>query len=475
MKEQTDGLLLAIDIGGSKFITGLMDTDGSILYSERREWDGLTQDDVQRQIIEGLRDTQAKNPELFARVKAGGVTIPGFADPIKGVWVDADFIKIKNFPLCDILQAEFGIPFFADNDCNACALAEQYFGGAKDCQNFLYLTVSTGIGGAVVLNEKLYYGAFDHSGEIGLCILEKAGFASDSGTPGVLEAQASGRGLVQNYLASGGRTEIDGQQPDGRILSRLAAEGDPAALAAMDLEGRYLGRAIGDICSLLAPQKVILGGGISLLFDQYAPALRREFARICPVDTKVEATQLGYMGAFLGAGALALRGARGLLPVRTLEAQKDALVLDWTKDGLVCDVLWDGASYRATNPAAGDLGGYLVADGIAQEGTPLKALFAPEALRAKVPALADTADEAIPDALADLAETGDAAALAELGQLGVALGRAIAFACVVMDPGEVVLKGALGRALPSLWGSMKPVLDAETYYHGNLPFRVYSA
>ena len=73
MKEQTDGLLLAIDIGGSKFITGLMDTDGNILYSERREWDGLTQDDVQRQIIEGLRDTQAKNPELFARVKAGGV------------------------------------------------------------------------------------------------------------------------------------------------------------------------------------------------------------------------------------------------------------------------------------------------------------------------------------------------------------------------------------------------------------------
>ena len=116
-----------------------------------------------------------------------------------------------------------------------------------------------------------------------------------------------------------------------------------------------------------------------------------------------------------------------------------------------------------------------MADGIAQEGTPLKALFAPEALRAKVPALADTADEAISDALADLAETGDAAALAELGQLGVALGRAIAFACVVMDPGEVVLKGALSRALPSLWGSMKPVLDAETYYHGNLPFRVYSA
>ena len=471
-----DDVLIAIDIGGSKFITGLIDTAGNILYSERREWFGVSQDEVQQQIVDGLRDTRVKEPELFARARAGGVTIPGFADPVKGTWIDSDFLKIKNFPLCDILKAEFGIPFFADNDCNACALAEQYFGSARDSRNFLYLTVSTGIGGAVVLNEKLYYGAFNHAGEIGLCIMEKAGFASDSGIPGVLEAQASGRGLVQNFLACGGRPEIDGAVPDGRILARLADEGDAAALEALELEGRYLGRAIGDICNILAPQKVVLGGGISLLFPQYGAALRREFERVCPLEhTEILSTQLGYMGAFLGAGALALRGLRGLLPARAKDAKKDALVLSWEARDLHCDVLWDGESYCAANPQAGNIGGYIVADGIAENGQPLCSLFTPSVLKERVPALRGTAEESLPAALVMLAENGDQDAQCALEEFGRALGRAAAFACVILDPGEVVLKGTLGRALPQIWTEMKHALDAETYYHGNLPFTVYAS
>ena len=455
------GPLVAVDIGGSKFITGLLDAQGTVLYSERREWNGVQQADIVRQIAESLWALRDAHPAEFAAAQAGGLTIPGFADPVRGVWVESDFLKVKDLPICDILAEEFGIPFYADNDCNACALAEQYFGGAQQCGSFLYLTISTGIGGALVLDGAVHYGAFDHAGEIGLVVMEKNGHASDSGTPGVLEAQACGRGLVENYLAAGGRSEIDGAAPDGRVLARLAGEGDAAALAAMELEGRYLGRAIADVCALIDPEKVILGGGVSLLFEHYGPALQREFSRCCPLShAEIAPTQLGYLGAFLGAGALALRGACGALPAPHAPGQPDVLALRADEGRLFAALTLSGKPYRGAQGRAGDIGAYCAAAGIRDEGTPLQTLFA-EALQGRtLPAL--TAE----------AQAGGAGALEALARLGEALGRAAALACVVLDPSSVVLQGALGEALPFLWPAMKRALDAETYYHGRLPFDV---
>ena len=466
--------VLALDIGGSKFICGLIDSAGNILYSDRRVWNGVSEDDILRQIIASLHDIENQLPGPFSSAAAGGVTIPGFADPVSGVWVESDFLKVKNLPICDILQREFGIPFFSDNDCNACALAEQYFSGARDCGSFVYLTVSTGIGGALVLDSELYYGAFGHAGEAGLCVMEKTGFASDSGTPGVLEAQASGRGLEENYLAADGRSGIGGERPDGRRLAELAGRGDPAALAAMDLEGRYLGRAIADICSLLDPGKVVLGGGISLLFPHYEASLKREFSRCCrfPV-AEIEPTKLGYMGAFLGAGAVALRGARGLLPVHRGGMACDTIFISMGENGLRCGLNLNGAPYYGTHGRAGSIGEYRLADGIREEGATLQSLFSPVRLLRTVPQLRDFADTEIMTALTNLAQSGDRAARQALAELGSALGRAAAFACVVLDPREVILQGSIGRAMPFLWPDMKRALDDETYYHGHLPFRVY--
>lgn len=279
----------------------------------KREWKGVDPDSIVAQLKEALHAICEKFPEYAEEAKAGGLTIPGFADPVTGVWVESDFLIVKNLPICDILTEEFGIPFYADNDGNACSLAERYFGGAKGLEDFLYLTVSTGIGGAFYLRDELFYGGFWHSGENGLFVMEEYGRPSDTGSVnGVLEMYASGRALAQNYIEAGGKNEINGKTPGGLEIANLAKEGDLPALTAIELEGKYLGRAIANSCALCDFKKVILGGGISLMFDRYKDALYKEFYRILPDSrVEIEATTLGYTGAFIGAAAAAMRGLQG--------------------------------------------------------------------------------------------------------------------------------------------------------------------
>lgn len=129
---------------------------------------------------------------------------------------------MHEFPICDVFRENTGIPFYADNDCNACALAEKYFGSAQDKDDFLYLTVSTGIGGALYIEGNLYYGSLGHAGEIGLFVVEENGRESDTGSVnGIVEMYASGRGLSRNYLELGGKLESE-ESLGGKTIAEYA-------------------------------------------------------------------------------------------------------------------------------------------------------------------------------------------------------------------------------------------------------------
>ena len=142
-----DAVILAADIGGSKFMTGFVSADGRILCTSRHEWDGVTAEDVVEQVSAALRADLDDHPDLAARVVAGGLTIPGLAEPVHGVWLDSEYPVIKDLPICELLEGRLGIPFFGDNDGNACVLAEGFFGSARGADDFLYITVSSGVGG----------------------------------------------------------------------------------------------------------------------------------------------------------------------------------------------------------------------------------------------------------------------------------------------------------------------------------------
>ena len=300
--------ILAVDIGGSKYMTGLIQPDGTLLAKERKTWTEYTQPLIRGQLLEAISDMLGAHPDV--RVIGGGVTIPGLADPQSGVWVSTEFMGIKDYPIARDLEEVFGLPFYIENDGRACVLAERYFGAGRDCDDYLYITVSNGIGGGLFLNGKLHRGAAGNAGEIGQCVVVENGRMSGDGTAGTLEMYAAAAGLAQNYLEAGGRRRIDGKEPDGASIAALAAEGDPAALETFRLEGYYLGKAIATLHNVLDLKKVILGGGLSLAFDLYRDTLletvyAQTYKRPYP-SPEVLATPLGYEGALYGAAALVL-------------------------------------------------------------------------------------------------------------------------------------------------------------------------
>lgn len=297
-------------------MAALVTPAAELLHMERREWEQLDAQAVEAEICAAAHRL-LQTPE-GGRAKALGLTVPGLANPAQGLWVEASFSGIRQLPLAQNLSRRFGLPVWLDNDAQASALAEQRFGGGKDLRDFLYVTVSNGVGGAIVANGALYYGGHGHAGEIGHVVVEPNGRRCKCGSAGCLERYAAGPGLVQTYLEQGGAPPADGEKLNGEEIARRADKGDAAALEAFAQEGLYLGRAIGGACNLLNPQKVIVGGGLALAWRHYSQALHCTVANstygTASTGLVVEPTALQYNGGLLGAAAVALRGLEGKNP-----------------------------------------------------------------------------------------------------------------------------------------------------------------
>ena len=304
-------LILCIDIGGSKLMTGLVDMDGNMLVSERSEWHKLTA----RSVMDTITDSAHALLRRFDGVQpaAIGITIPGLADPKRGYWVESSFSGIRDLDIAPRLQQAFGAPAYLDNDGQACALAERVFGVCRDVQDFLYMTVSNGVGGAVFMNDGIYYGAFGNAGEIGHCVVEeRTGRPCKCGSSGCLEMHASGRAIPLNYFDLGGGQEGD----SAAAIATLARTGNRLALSTFAMEGYYLGKAIAAACNLLNPAKVVIGGGVSLSFDLFEKSMLdtidRYVYRNANSGLTVLPTAFGSAGGIMGAAAVAVCGKNNL-------------------------------------------------------------------------------------------------------------------------------------------------------------------
>ncbi len=291
--------VLAVDIGGSKVLCGVVDENGIVGRTARAEV-------LQGADAHGLMDLvidcalQAMHGEA---VRAVGVNIPGLADSEAGVWLYAPFSGIENIPVASILRDAFSLPVATENDVNACALAEMRFGCCKGERDFLWVTVSTGVGGAVVMDGAVRKGAFGNAGEIGHIVVEEdpaKALMCGCGRPGCLEAMAAGPGIAKRY----------GEGLSAKEVAQRAAVGEPKAAVVMEETGRYLGVALAACANVLNPAKVVLGGGVSEAFSTFQAALGRTLQNRLFVQSnphlEICATPLGYRAALLGAAAIAL-------------------------------------------------------------------------------------------------------------------------------------------------------------------------
>jgi len=301
---------LSIDIGGSKIITGIVGEDGGVRGTVRESLQmPYTQEDILKTIINLGRE--AVDRYACGPVTAVAAAIPGLADPERGVWLYSSFSGIRDFPIAEKLAEEFGTAVYIDNDVKACAMGEMRFGACKNVRDFLWVTISNGIGGCAVADGKILTGGHNSAGEIGHVNVVEDGYPCGCGNRGCAEACAAGPAILRRYL------ERVGQTAGNAVLSawdvaRLADDGDEDARKVFEETGVYLGRAVSAAVNILNPCKVILGGGVSMSMDLFYPSLKRTMDKLvfheANRDLSVERTALGYDAALIGAAALGFAG-----------------------------------------------------------------------------------------------------------------------------------------------------------------------
>ncbi len=294
--------VFACDIGGSKLLCGLVDHNGNIIATKKT----ALAPDISTEALEDLieqfyRELSAEQPEF--ECTACGMNIPGLADPATGIWVYACFSGIADYPIAERMSKRLGLEVSIANDVNACAWAEKIFGCCRDCNDFLWVTVSNGVGGGLVLNGKVYEGAFGGAGEFGHLVVDPEGLICPCGHVGCMEAMAAGPAIAKRYEM------ITGNYLTADKISALARKGDAIALEVLEKTGEYIGRGLAMAANLLNLHRFVLGGGVMQSFDLMEDAINRTFRAEAferpNKDAVILPTALKYEAGLLGAASLA--------------------------------------------------------------------------------------------------------------------------------------------------------------------------
>ena len=288
--------ILAIDIGGSKILAGVVDSLGEVrgekkIILEKPEEASLLRD------IFSLCDSFLEGFEIHAI----GLSIPGIVDAKNGVWLEAVFSKVQNFPLGTILAEKYKLPVFLENDANNSAFGERIFGFAKDCGDFIWLTVSNGCGAGIFLDGKLFTGFGGHAGELGHICVTGEDFTCPCGNRGCLEASAAGPGISRRYKA------LTGEDLSAKEIAARARSGDIHAVAVYNKTGEYIGTAIAAAVNVINVPLVVVGGGISMDYDLFCgemeKTVQKKIYQTANKNLLIKRTRLGYHASLLGAAA----------------------------------------------------------------------------------------------------------------------------------------------------------------------------
>jgi len=272
----TDGLLLGIDIGGTKtaVIAGRAHAEGLQVLARRafptepstRSW---------RQTLDTVREESRRllsDARLEGRPVAAGVSCGGPLDSAAGLLLSPPNLPgWDQVPVVADLQGALGCPVFLQNDANACALAEWRYGAGAGTRNMVFLTFGTGMGGGLILGGRLYEGTNDLGGEVGHIRLAEDG-PEGYGKRGSFEGFSSGGGIA-NYareraraqLGAGRRVSfcqstVDLDSITARSVGEAAEAGDELALEILSVSGKWLGRGLSILIDILNPQRIVIGG-----------------------------------------------------------------------------------------------------------------------------------------------------------------------------------------------------------------------
>ncbi|WP_028083002.1 ROK family protein [Dolichospermum circinale] len=287
--------VIGIDLGGTGIKLGRFTANGNCLQSLSVDTpQPATPEAVLSAIVDAIAQIDP-NQETTAI----GLGTPGPADAAGRVAkVAINLVGWNNVPLADWLEAKTGKPTILANDANCAGLGEAWLGAGRNFPNLILLTLGTGVGGAIILDGKLFVGHQGAAAELGLITLNPDGPMCNSGNQGSLE----------QYTSIASIRRRTGKEP--AELGALAKIGDQEALTFWQEYGKDLGRGLTSLLYVLTPQAIIIGGGVSGSFQFFLPALQAEIEkRVLPTSRaglQILPAELGNAAGMVGAAKLAL-------------------------------------------------------------------------------------------------------------------------------------------------------------------------
>jgi len=261
--------IICVDLGGTKTRCGVFDISSSVPKSVNilptpRHKSGK---DVLDNILNGINSLYKK--KVTIAIIVGG---PGPLDVQKGIVIDAPlFQNFRNVPLAGKIQSKFKVPTFLQNDSNLAAFGEYNFGAGVDSNTMIYITVSTGVGGGIVMKGQLLTGARGFAGEVGHICIHPDGNLCGCGRKGCLEAYASGSAIeseAYRVVHQGVKTELLAvftQKGQIRVedIVKLALSGDAISKNILETAGKTIGLGLSSLVNIFNPDKIVIGGGVS--------------------------------------------------------------------------------------------------------------------------------------------------------------------------------------------------------------------
>jgi len=209
--------------------------------------------------------------------------------------------EFQDLPIRERVEERFGLPTLLLNDASAAALGEHTFGAGRGFHHLLYLTISTGIGGGIIADDRLYLGAQGAAGEVGHQVIEAKGPRCHCGSRGCLEALASGWAIAREA-----KRRLK-KRMTAEMVHRAAREGDPLAREVIERAGEYLGIGLANLVNLFNPELLILGGGVAnmgeLLLGPAERAMRQRAFALPAGIVKMVPPALGDDPGLLGVAA----------------------------------------------------------------------------------------------------------------------------------------------------------------------------
>lgn len=264
---------LIIDIGGTKTTAVVFNNQGEpitdFMVRKSRTYEG--EDIVFQNTVELAYEVLQAAGMTKEDISGIGVAAPGPLDYKTGLIIDVPMMGWKNFPLGDYLRDEFGVPVYVENDGNLGALAEANVGVAKGENVVLYQTISTGCGGGIAIDGKIYHGRNGFAGEFGHVSIDFSGPKCGCGGSGCFELYASGSAMnsrMKRDIESGIKSlafesiDYNPEKVNGKILSDAAMKGDPYAISMLQQEGYYIGVGLANLINLFDPDVIVLAGGM---------------------------------------------------------------------------------------------------------------------------------------------------------------------------------------------------------------------